>query len=100
VTYSSGNHAQAVAIAARHVGARATIVMPEDAPRSKMEATRARGATIVAYTASRIAGEEIASRILAETGATLCPPFDHPMIMAGQGTAALSCWRKRARSTL
>ena len=89
VTYSSGNHAQAVAIAARHVGARATIVMPEDAPRSKMEATRARGATIVTYNRFTDSREEIASRILAETGATLVPPFDHPMIMAGQGTAAL-----------
>src|ERR1019366_8108508 len=89
VTYSSGNHAQAVAIAARHVGAQATIVMPEDAPRSKMEATRSRGATIVTYNRFTDSREEIASRILAETGATLVPPFDHPMIMAGQGTAAL-----------
>ena len=89
VTYSSGNHAQAVAMAARHVGARATIVMPADAPRSKMEATRARGATIVTYNRFTDSREEIASRILAETGATLVPPFDHPMIMAGQGTAAL-----------
>jgi len=89
VTFSSGNHAQAVAIAARHVGAPATIVMPEDAPRSKMEATRSRGAAIVAYNRFTQVREEIASRILAETGATLVPPFDHPMIMAGQGTAAM-----------
>ncbi|MGA2722885.1 MAG: threonine/serine dehydratase [Bryobacteraceae bacterium] len=89
VTYSSGNHAQAVAIAARHVGARATIVMPEDAPRSKMEATRSRGATIVAYNRFTDSREEIAARILTETGATLVPPFDDPMIMAGQGTAAM-----------
>jgi threonine dehydratase len=71
------------------VGARATIVMPEDAPRSKMEATRARGAAIVTYNRFTDSREEMASRILAETGATLVPPFDHPMIMAGQGTAAL-----------
>ena len=89
VTYSSGNHAQATAIASKHVGARATIVMPEDAPRSKMEATRARGATIVTYNRFTESREEIARRILKETGGTEVPPFDHPMIMAGQGTAAL-----------
>ncbi len=89
VAYSSGNHAQATAIAAHHVGARATIVMPEDAPRSKMEATRARGAHIVTYNRFQESREAIAAGILAETGATLVPPFDHPMIMAGQGTAAM-----------
>jgi threonine dehydratase len=89
VAYSSGNHAQATAIAARHVGARATIVMPEDAPRSKMESTRAYGARIVTYNRFTDDREEIARRLLGESGATLVPPFDHPMIMAGQGTAAL-----------
>jgi len=89
VAYSSGNHAQATAIAARHVGVPATIVMPEDAPRSKMEATRARGARIVTYNRFKDSREAIAQSILKETGATLVPPFDHPMIMAGQGTAAL-----------
>src|SRR5437762_4940259 len=89
VAYSSGNHAQATAIAARHVGAKATIVMPEDAPRSKIEATRARGARIVTYNRFKDSREAIAQSILKETGATLVPPFDHPMIMAGQGTAAL-----------
>jgi threonine dehydratase len=89
VTYSSGNHAQATAIAAQHVGARATIVMPEDAPRSKMEATRARGATIVTYNRHTGNREALAGKILQETGGTVVPPFDHPMIMAGQGTAAL-----------
>ena len=89
VAYSSGNHAQATAIAAQHVGAPATIVMPEDAPRSKMEATRRRGAHIVTYNRFRESREGIAAGILKETGATLVPPFDHPMIMAGQGTAAL-----------
>ena len=89
VAYSSGNHAQAVAIAAKHVGARATIVMPEDAPRSKMDATRARGAQVVTYNRATEQREQIAARILEETGATLVPPFDHPRIMAGQGTAAL-----------
>ncbi|MBS1858435.1 MAG: threonine/serine dehydratase [Acidobacteria bacterium] len=89
VAYSSGNHAQATAIAARHVGVPATIVMPEDAPRSKMEATRARGARIVTYNRFTESREAIAHEILKETGATLVPPFDHPLIMAGQGTAAL-----------
>jgi threonine dehydratase len=89
VAFSSGNHAQATAIAAKHVGAKATIVMPLDAPRSKMEATRAFGAQIITFDRLREDREEIAQRILAETGATLVPPYDHPMIIAGQGTAAL-----------
>lgn len=89
VAYSSGNHAQATAIAARHVGARAIIVMPADAPRTKLEATRAQGAEIVTYDRLRDVREAIAAKILKETGATLVPPFDHPLIMAGQGTAAL-----------
>jgi threonine dehydratase len=89
VAYSSGNHAQAVAIASRHVNARATIVMPADAPRSKMESTRAFGANIVTYDRQKESREQIAQKILDETGGTLVPPFDHPMIMAGQGTAAL-----------
>jgi threonine dehydratase len=89
VAYSSGNHAQAVAIAARHVGQKATIVMPADAPKTKMEATVAAGAEVVTYDRHTQEREPIANRILAETGATLVPPFDHPMIMAGQGTAAL-----------
>jgi len=89
VTYSSGNHAQAVAIAAKHVGAKATIVMPEDAPRSKMEATRSHGPTIVTYNRQTENREAIAAHILKETGGTVVPPFDHPMIMAGQGTAAM-----------
>src|SRR5215471_6039900 len=89
VAYSSGNHAQATAIAAKHVGVPATIVMPEDAPRSKMEATRAQGAQIVTYNRFTDSREAIAQSILKESGATLVPPFDHPMIMAGQGTAAM-----------
>jgi threonine dehydratase len=89
VAFSSGNHAQAVAIAAAAVGTPATLVMPADSPAAKMEATRARGPRIVIYnrfTEDRVA---IGSRIAAETGATLVPPFDHPWIIAGQGTAAL-----------
>src|SRR5580704_14792814 len=89
VAYSSGNHAQAVAIASKHVGAQATIVMPEDAPKAKMEATRALGAKIVTHNRRTESRETIATQILEETGGTLVPPFDHPMIMAGQGTAAM-----------
>jgi threonine dehydratase len=89
VAFSSGNHAQAVAIAARHVGMPATLVMPADAPRSKLEATRAQGARIVIYDRLRESREEIGRRISEETGATLVPPFDHPWIIAGQGTCAL-----------
>jgi len=94
VAYSSGNHAQATAIAARHVGAHATIVMPEDAPRSKMESTRAYGARIVTYNRFTESREAIADEIRQETGATLVPPFDHPLIMAGQGTAALELFEE------
>jgi threonine dehydratase len=89
LAYSSGNHAQATAIAARHVGAACTIVMPADAPRSKLEATRGYGANIVTYDRFREDREPIAARLLEETRATLIPPFDHPLIVAGQGTAAL-----------
>jgi threonine dehydratase len=89
VAYSSGNHAQATAIATQYVGGQATIVMPEDAPRSKMDATRARGARIVTYNRFTEDREAIAGAILKDSGATLVPPFNHSMIMAGQGTAAL-----------
>jgi threonine dehydratase len=89
IAFSSGNHAQGTALAARFVGTRATIVMPADAPRSKLEATREMGATVVTYNRATENREEIAARLLADTGATLVPPFDHPLIIAGQGTAAL-----------
>jgi len=89
VAFSSGNHAQAVAIAARSVGIPSTLVMPADAPRSKLEATRAQGAKIVEYDRFRDDRAAIGARIAAETGATLVPPFDHPWIIAGQGTTAL-----------
>jgi threonine dehydratase len=89
VAFSSGNHAIATAIAAKHVGASATIVMPEDAPNAKMETTRALGARIVTYNRNRDDREAIAKREIDTTGAILVPPFDHPMIIAGQGTTAL-----------
>jgi len=89
VAFSSGNHAQAVAMAAKHLGTHATIVMPEDAPQGKLKATRTHGATIITYNRLRESREDIAAQILKQTGATLVPPFDHPLVMAGQGTAAL-----------
>ncbi len=95
VTYSSGNHAQAVAIAAESIGVKATIVMPGDAPRSKMEATRAHGATIVEYDRRTASREAIGRQIAAETGATIAPPYDHERTIAGQGTVALE-WMAQA----
>jgi threonine dehydratase len=89
VAFSSGNHAQAVAIAAREAGTGATLVMPEDAPRLKLAATRAYGASIVQYDRFTQDREAIGARVAAETGATLVPPYDHPWIIAGQGTAGL-----------
>jgi len=89
VAFSSGNHAIATAIAAKHVGAQATIVMPEDAPRAKMDTTRALGARIITYNRALDDREAMAARVLSDTGGTLVPPYDHPMIMAGQGTTAL-----------
>jgi len=89
VTYSSGNHAQAVAIAAERRGMPATIVMPSDAPRAKAEATRARGAHIVTIDRVKDDRRAIAEKIAAESGAFIVPPYDHPWTIAGQGTAAL-----------
>ncbi len=89
VAFSSGNHAQGVALAARMLGVDATIVMPSDAPAGKLAATRAYGAQIVLYERERSHREEIARGIAAERGATVVPPFDDPRIVAGAGTAAL-----------
>jgi len=89
VAFSSGNHAQGVATAARMLGIRATIVMPADAPLAKLEGTQAQGADIVPYDRDRESREAIAARIAAETGATLVPAFDDPHIVAGQGTVGL-----------
>jgi threonine dehydratase len=88
VAFSSGNHAQAVALAARILGIDATIVMPDDAPASKLEATRSYGGRIVTYDRYRENREEIAQGLADERGATMVPPYDHPDIIAGQGTAA------------
>ena len=89
VAFSSGNHAQGVAIAARRLGIRATIVMPSDAPAVKREATLAAGAAIVDYDRERESREEIAERLAAETGAALVPSFDDVDIIEGQGSVGV-----------
>ncbi|RST32207.1 threonine/serine dehydratase [Sphingomonas ginkgonis] len=89
VAFSSGNHAQGVAIAARRLGIPALIVMPADAPKVKADATAAAGAEIVFYDRRSESREEIAARIAGERGATVVPSFDDPAIIAGQGTAGL-----------
>jgi len=88
LAYSSGNHAQAVALAGRELGARVTIVMPQDAPRVKVEATRGYGAEVVLYDKHTASREELSASIAAERGLAVIPPFDHPHVVAGQGTAA------------
>jgi threonine dehydratase len=87
VAFSSGNHAQAVALAGRMLGIPRVIVMPQDAPRVKLEATRGYGAQVVTYGPGD-SREAIAKRLAEEKGMTLIPPFNHPHIVAGQGTAA------------
>ncbi|OGA34740.1 MAG: hypothetical protein A3G80_03615 [Betaproteobacteria bacterium RIFCSPLOWO2_12_FULL_62_13b] len=89
LAYSSGNHAQAVALAGRELGIRSVIVMPGNAPRVKLEATRGYGAEVVLYDPQKEDRETVAATIERERGLTLVPPFDHPDIIAGQGTAAL-----------
>ncbi|MBS0987616.1 threo-3-hydroxy-L-aspartate ammonia-lyase [Acetobacter okinawensis] len=89
VAFSSGNHAQAIACAARDAGISAVIVMPEDAPAMKLAATRGYGAEVVTYDRYSQDREEIAARLVAQRGGTLLPSFNHPDIIAGQGTAAL-----------
>ena len=88
IAYSSGNHAQAVALAARLLGTEATIVMPEDAPPAKLEATRGYGAEIVTYDRYTQDRETLGSGLATSRGLHLIPPFDHPDVVAGQGTVA------------
>ena len=89
VTNSSGNHAQAVALSAQLFAIPATIVMPTDAPPAKIAATRGYGAEIVFYDRYREDRAAIAARVAAELSATMIPPYDHPFVMAGNGTTAL-----------
>ncbi|MCG0997495.1 threo-3-hydroxy-L-aspartate ammonia-lyase [Acetobacter persici] len=94
VAYSSGNHAQGVASAAQLVGIPAVIVMPEDAPAMKIAATRDYGAQVVLYDRYTQDRQAIGEALAAERGATVLPPFDHPDIIAGQGTAALELFEE------
>ena len=87
-TYSSGNHAQAIALSARLLGVKAVILMPHDAPAVKVAATRGYGGEIVTYDRYQEDREALGHRLAAERGLTLVPPYDHPHVMAGQGTAA------------
>lgn len=89
IGFSSGNHAQALALAAQLHGISATIVMPKDAPASKLAATRGYGAEVVTYDRYREDRAAIGARIAAERGGSLIPPYDHPAVIAGAGTAAL-----------
>ncbi len=89
VAYSSGNHAQAVAYAARAAGMPAVIVMPSDAPKAKLMATQDMGAEVILYDRRTESREGIGGQISAERGCTLVPPYDHPWTIAGQGTLAL-----------
>jgi threonine ammonia-lyase medium form len=89
LAYSSGNHAQAVAIASELLGSHATILMPEDAPAAKVEATRGYGADVVTYDRWTEDREAIGARLAGERGLELVKPYDDPLVMAGQGTTAL-----------
>lgn len=88
VAFSSGNHAQAIALAAQMLGVPVTVVMPADAPALKLAATRGYGAEVVLYDRETEDREEVASRLVGERGMTLIPPYDHRDVIAGQGTAA------------
>jgi threonine dehydratase len=89
LTYSSGNHAQAVALVGQMLGIQTTIVMPKNAPATKRAATEGYGATIVEYDQDREIREDVARNIQAVSGQTMIPPFDHEEVVAGQGTAAM-----------
>jgi threonine dehydratase len=94
VAFSSGNHAQAVALAARLLGMSAVIVMPRDSAPAKLAATREYGAEIVFYDRYTEDRSELARRLVSERGATLVPPFDHPDVIAGQGTVAMELFEE------
>ena len=89
VAYSSGNHAQGIALSARLLGVPAVIVMPDDAPQVKVDATRGYGAEIVFFDRQKVDGADYQHVVAAERGSVVIPPYDNPYIMAGQGTAAL-----------
>ena len=88
LAYSSGNHAQAVALAGALLGIKTAIVMPLDAPQVKLEATRAYGAEVITYDPKTASREELATRIAAARSLSVIPPYNHAQVVAGQGTAA------------
>jgi threonine dehydratase len=88
LAYSSGNHAQAIALSARLLGVKATIIMPHDAPASKLAATRGYGGEVITYDRRTQDREALGQTFARERGMTLIPPYDHPHVIAGQGTAA------------
>jgi len=89
VAFSSGNHAQAIALSARLLGIPATILMPLDAPQAKIDATRGYGGEVILFDRYSQDREALTARVAAERGMTVIPPFNHPDVMAGQGTAAM-----------
>jgi threonine dehydratase len=97
LAFSSGNHAQAVALAGKLTGLPATIVMPENAPQVKLDGTRGYGAEVITYDPQTTVREELAAEVAAERGLHLIPPFDHPDIIAGQGTAARELFQEAGR---
>ena len=97
ITYSSGNHAQAIALSAKLLGVKATIVMPIDAPAAKVAATKGYGGEVILYDRYKEDREEIGRRLSQERGMTLIPPYDHPHVMAGQGTAAKELFEEVGR---
>jgi len=94
LTYSSGNHAQAVALVGQMMGVQTTIVMPNDAPATKKAATKEYGATIVEYDPENASRADIAKELQTQNGYTLIPPYDHAQVIAGQGTAALEMFEE------
>ncbi|SOE51163.1 threo-3-hydroxy-L-aspartate ammonia-lyase [Orrella dioscoreae] len=94
VTFSSGNHAQAIALAARLLDVKATIIMPHDAPAAKRAATEGYGGTVVIYDRYKDDREVLATRLREESGMVLIPPFDHADVIAGQGTAAMELFQE------
>lgn len=94
IAYSSGNHAQGVAMAAKEFGVTAVILMPSDAPKSKIDNTRALGAEVILYDRLTESRDELGDKISAERGLTLIKPFDNPLVIAGQGTVGLEIARQ------
>ena len=88
LTFSSGNHAQAMALAGRELSVPTTIIMPSDAPQVKLDATRGYGGEVITYDRATHSREDLSAQIAAERGLTIIPPYDHPHIVAGQGTTA------------